>query len=430
MAKFSATKVVSALPGTLAADTLYLVRTGTGFDLYCSDSTGNIAHKLNGAPQQPGDLAYSVDPARYALPDWLPCNGALVADADAPSSLQAYMARASGVDFLAGGTIESAGAAPQGVLDITDEFALLQMSASPYAIPLRKSAIGYIYTRDSWGANPTAAFKCAALGTAGAGIVAMLGFSTAAGGAFYGRALSSTWSIGNVASIFTGKTVAGVVSGADERFYLLSNVAPYLHSIAFVGTTGTLVDEGGVGASGSGLCISPNKKYMVSWHSVAPFIYVFEFDGTRYVPIGSPPIGAAAFTRVEVSDTGVIVAKPSTGSVFYVCSVTPSGAVGGMVQTTVNAATAWGLMPDGRNLITWVSNVANYYPIANDTIGVGTALAMYSTASYGTLYGRFGLIPGRLLAASSIAGAGYAMAGNVTPSGWIAPRIKYGFMKA
>jgi hypothetical protein len=133
---------------------------------------------------------------------------------------------------------------------------------------------------------------------------------------------------------------------------------------------------------------------------------------------------------VEVSDTGVIVAKPSTGSVFYVCSITPTGAVGGMVRTTVNAATAWGLMPDGRNLITWVSNAANCYLIANDTIGAGAALSMYSAGSYGTLYGRFGLIPGRLLAASSVAGAGYAMAGDVTPSGWIAPRIKYGFLKA
>ncbi|WP_103018101.1 hypothetical protein [Alicycliphilus denitrificans] len=381
---------------------------------------------------QTGDLAFSVDPARYALPDWLPCNGAFVADADAPGSLQQYMARASGVDFSADATIESAGAAPQGVLDITDEFALLQMSASPYAIPLRKSTIGYSYTRDSWGANPTVAFKCAALGTAGAGTVAVLGFSTAAGGAFYARALSSTWSTGNVASIFTGKTVAGVVSGADGRFYLLSNVAPYLHSIAFAGTAGTLVDEGGVGASGAGLCISPNKRYMVSWHNITPYIYVFEFDGTKYVPLGSPPIstsGTSTFSRAEVSDTGVIVARTSSGSVFYVCSVTATGAVGSMVQTTVNAATAWGLMPDGRNLITWVSNAANCYPIANDTIGAGAALSMYSTGSYGTLYGRFGLIPGRLLTASSVPGSGYAMTGDVTPSGWIAPRIKYGFMK-
>jgi len=47
MAKFRAAKVVSALPDPLAPNTIYLVRTGAGFDLYCSDSTGSIAHKNN-----------------------------------------------------------------------------------------------------------------------------------------------------------------------------------------------------------------------------------------------------------------------------------------------------------------------------------------------------------------------------------------------
>lgn len=47
MAKFRAAKVVSALPDPLVPNTIYLVRTGTGFDLYCSDSTGAIAHKHN-----------------------------------------------------------------------------------------------------------------------------------------------------------------------------------------------------------------------------------------------------------------------------------------------------------------------------------------------------------------------------------------------
>ena len=394
-----------------------------------------IGDSLPGAGSaQTGDLAYSVDPARYALPGWLPCNGALVADIDAPSSLQGYMARASGVDFLADGTIESTGAAPQSVFDMLGDYALVQMSASPYAIPLKKNDVGYSYLRESFGANPSAALKCAALGMTTVNFPCVLGFTTSAGGAFFARGISSTWSVSNVASLFTGQTVAGVVFGADSRFYLLSSTAPYLRSVqSDVNVASSLVDVGGVGASGAGLCISPNKRYMVSWHNIAPYIYVFEFDGTKYVPLGSPPIstsGTSTFSRAEVSDTGVIVARTGSGSVFYVCSVTPTGAVGSMVQTTVNTASAWGLMPDGRHLLTWVSNAANYYPIANDTIGAGTALAMYSTASYGTLYGRFGLIPGRLLAASSIAGAGYAMAGNVTPSGWIAPRIKYGFLKA
>ncbi len=47
MPNFSATKVVGSLPGTLAPNTLYLVRTGVGFALYCSDATGTVAHPIN-----------------------------------------------------------------------------------------------------------------------------------------------------------------------------------------------------------------------------------------------------------------------------------------------------------------------------------------------------------------------------------------------
>lgn len=47
MAAFKIHKVVSSLPSSLAANCLYLVRTGVGFDLYASDSTGSIAHPLN-----------------------------------------------------------------------------------------------------------------------------------------------------------------------------------------------------------------------------------------------------------------------------------------------------------------------------------------------------------------------------------------------
>ncbi|SMO73935.1 hypothetical protein SAMN06265173_11241 [Thalassovita litoralis] len=48
MATLLAHKVVSSLPGTLVANTIYLVRTGAGFDLYVSDSTGSVAHRVNG----------------------------------------------------------------------------------------------------------------------------------------------------------------------------------------------------------------------------------------------------------------------------------------------------------------------------------------------------------------------------------------------
>src|SRR5574343_1510435 len=42
-------KVVSSLPGTLEADTMYMVRVGAGFDLYMTDSSG-VAKELNQSP--------------------------------------------------------------------------------------------------------------------------------------------------------------------------------------------------------------------------------------------------------------------------------------------------------------------------------------------------------------------------------------------
>jgi hypothetical protein len=47
MAVVRFSKVVSSLPATLTRDTLYLVRTGAGFDLYASDTTGSIAYLVN-----------------------------------------------------------------------------------------------------------------------------------------------------------------------------------------------------------------------------------------------------------------------------------------------------------------------------------------------------------------------------------------------
>lgn len=44
---FRAYKTVSNLPSVITPDTLYFVRVGTGFDLYCSDTTGAIAYKIN-----------------------------------------------------------------------------------------------------------------------------------------------------------------------------------------------------------------------------------------------------------------------------------------------------------------------------------------------------------------------------------------------
>lgn len=47
MAKIKISKVISTLPGTLVPNTIYLVRTGVGFDIHVVDSTGSTAHTLN-----------------------------------------------------------------------------------------------------------------------------------------------------------------------------------------------------------------------------------------------------------------------------------------------------------------------------------------------------------------------------------------------
>lgn len=47
MATLKVEKVIGALPGTLVADTIYFVRTGTGFDIYVTDSTGAVAYESN-----------------------------------------------------------------------------------------------------------------------------------------------------------------------------------------------------------------------------------------------------------------------------------------------------------------------------------------------------------------------------------------------
>lgn len=48
MSALSISKVVSALPSTLVADTIYMVRVGTGLDIYVTNSSGTIvAYKTN-----------------------------------------------------------------------------------------------------------------------------------------------------------------------------------------------------------------------------------------------------------------------------------------------------------------------------------------------------------------------------------------------
>ena len=47
MSAFRAHKLVVASPEPLEPNALYLLRAGAGFDLYASDQTGSVAHKLN-----------------------------------------------------------------------------------------------------------------------------------------------------------------------------------------------------------------------------------------------------------------------------------------------------------------------------------------------------------------------------------------------
>jgi hypothetical protein len=54
MAVIKFAKVVSTLPNPIVADTIYLVRTGSGFDIYTTDTTGSIAYTTN-AVSKAGD---------------------------------------------------------------------------------------------------------------------------------------------------------------------------------------------------------------------------------------------------------------------------------------------------------------------------------------------------------------------------------------
>ena len=47
MAKIKIDKVLSTLPGTLVANTVYFLRVGSGIELHVTDSTGTVAHVLN-----------------------------------------------------------------------------------------------------------------------------------------------------------------------------------------------------------------------------------------------------------------------------------------------------------------------------------------------------------------------------------------------
>lgn len=47
MSDFKIYKEISTVPSEISSDSMYAVRTGPGFDLYLSDTTGTVAYKIN-----------------------------------------------------------------------------------------------------------------------------------------------------------------------------------------------------------------------------------------------------------------------------------------------------------------------------------------------------------------------------------------------
>ena len=47
MSDFKIYKEISTVPSNISSDSMYAVRTGPGFDLYLSDTTGTVAYKIN-----------------------------------------------------------------------------------------------------------------------------------------------------------------------------------------------------------------------------------------------------------------------------------------------------------------------------------------------------------------------------------------------
>jgi Cu/Ag efflux protein CusF len=62
MALISVYKVVSSVPASLDSNALYLVRTGTGFDFYVSDSTGSVAYQINPSSAKLSNIVEDTTP--------------------------------------------------------------------------------------------------------------------------------------------------------------------------------------------------------------------------------------------------------------------------------------------------------------------------------------------------------------------------------
>jgi len=94
MATLKIHKVVSLLPNPLEPNAIYAVRSGQGFDLYISDATGSVAHKINSSGGGGWDFVSAEVPLAYgtvikaahglgATPsDWMVAIRCKVADRD------------------------------------------------------------------------------------------------------------------------------------------------------------------------------------------------------------------------------------------------------------------------------------------------------------------------------------------------------------
>ena len=49
-------KEIGSAPIEFEADSIYIMRTGTGFDLYVTDMTGTVAHKINTQKETPESI--------------------------------------------------------------------------------------------------------------------------------------------------------------------------------------------------------------------------------------------------------------------------------------------------------------------------------------------------------------------------------------
>lgn len=72
MSNLNIYKEIAKLPDQLVSNSIYVVRVGVGFDLYITDSTGVVAHKLNSSGD--GLSAYDLAVSKGfsgSLDDWL-----------------------------------------------------------------------------------------------------------------------------------------------------------------------------------------------------------------------------------------------------------------------------------------------------------------------------------------------------------------------